>query len=147
MCFTAQIGFIFDIRLFSGDVGLSVIASRKPHLYPPGWYYFVQKTKTDISQACEMSVLVSSQWVHKRIRRGLLLISIKTSELVQNKSLKYDICTDYFCLSFLLKVFSLKQRVVGTPQWVNEHIRSGLVLMSIKTSELLQNKSLEYELA
>ena len=44
-----EIGFIFDIRPFPGV--LTVTASRKPHQFTPGWYYFVQKTKSDISQA------------------------------------------------------------------------------------------------
>ena len=45
-----EIGFRYDIHLFSGVV--SVIASGNlTNQFPPGWYYFGHKTKTDISQA------------------------------------------------------------------------------------------------
>ena len=46
---SGEIGFIFDICLFSGVV--TVIAWRKPHQLSPRWYYFAKETKPDVSQA------------------------------------------------------------------------------------------------
>ena len=53
-------------------------------------------------------------------------------------------CTDYLWLLKKLKRCSLIIKAVGHQQWLLEHIRSGLVLISVKTRELLQNKSLTY---
>jgi len=43
-----------------------------------------------------------------------------------------------------LKGVSLIIKGVGPQQWVLEHIKSGLVSISVKTRELLQNRILTY---
>jgi len=87
------------------------------------------------------------QLLHEHIRSDLVSISIKTRELLQNKSLTYNWITysDYLWPFKKLNGVSLKIKGVGPQQWVLEHIRSGLVSLSVKTRELLQNKSLTYD--
>ena len=51
--------------------------------------------------------------------------------LLQNKSLKYE----WTIRTYALRVF-LKIRVVGAPQWVKEHISSGLVLFYISIKKV-----------
>ena len=66
------------------------------------------------------------QWVLEHIRSVLVSISVKTRELLQNKSLTYDwtLCTDYLCLKKIEKVF-LDNKACGTStitSWTHQNL-------------------------
>ena len=79
------------------------------------------------------------QWVHEHIRVGLVLISIKTSELFKKIAINMYAINALTTLAFKkINKKSLKERVVGTTKWVHKHIRSGFVLIGCISSELVR---------